>query len=370
MELTKFQAPSECDNNVYAITYDPSKASRYTIAHAQSVFPNLSTVYAQSELAKATEEPYAERKLGKATAELISDRMMITHSNISDPDKRRTLLDQMDNGFLSHHAISNRPKIKRGSELSNRRAQRVVTVKMTIPESRHLAFTSSSPKNGPHALHEGDTGLVYNMAAFRRIIEKHAERHTQPIESLDFTFLNDDRLKCYQRVAELPWPEKFIGKTSVSIASPSNAPSLFGLIDDPVFPGYIRNAKNLSVDVSLSRPPDEDANVSWAYTSPDLESVTFRVQHRSRDRDLKGQGDWRGVGRVMATESSEGQEEGEVAVVDPTPSELAKPFPGSTSTRFVFTPAFGSEHLANLCEQATLTTKAVDENFGQVQLDM
>jgi hypothetical protein len=221
-------------------------------------------------------------------------------------------------------------------------------LRTTLAQTRYLQFANPSPVNGPHALHDGDTGIVYNMWAFGRLIrERSSSNHSLPvipIETIEFDLLNDDRLRTYQRIAKLTFPDSFRGVSSVIISSLENAPDLFDLLSDDVFPGQLTSMKNVTIDVSIRERVRAVPNVSSAYTSPHLQSITFRL-HGLTTGDIANRGS---LGDSAAPFTQEG-EDGES---DLGAKDLAEPFRGS-STRLTFIAAPGQGELSELCTQAT-----------------
>lgn len=327
------QGGSEYDKTVYAVRASFESFS-HTLPQMMSVFPNLETFYAPG-----------------ATVDLTSDRFVVMHSDMDASEARTAIIDRLVNGFFNPQALSSCPEVKQGSELSRRNLPRLQRLKRTLAQTRYIRFTNPSPFNGPHATHDGATGIVYNLSAFGRIIRDRTSADPSvpilPIDTLEFNLLNDDRLRTYQRIANLPIPDSFNGVSAVLISSPGKAPDLFDLLSDDVFPGQLTNMKTLRIDVSIPRQGRQAPDTSWANKStnfPHLENITFRLYGQVTD-DVASEA-------TSDDPTAATAQEGEDKATYPTADDLARPFQGST-TRIAFVPASAHDDLLELCTQAT-----------------
>lgn len=327
------QGESEYDKTVYAVRASFDSFS-HTLPQMMSVSPNLETFYAPG-----------------ATVDIVSDRFVVMHSDMDASEARTAIIDKLTNGFFNPQALSGCPEVKQGSELSRRNVPRLQRLKRSLAQTRYIQFTNPSPINGPHATHDGATGIVYNLSAFGRIIRDRTSADPSvpiiPIDTLEFNLLNDDRLRTYQRIANLPMPDSFQGVSSVLISSPEKAPDLFDLLSDDVFPGQLTNMKDLRIDVSMPRQGRQAPDTSWANQSTNfqhLQNITFRLYGQATD-DVASEA-------TSENPTAATAEEGEDKATYPTADDLARPFQGST-TRIAFVPASAHDDLSELCTQAT-----------------
>lgn len=326
------QGDSEYDKTVYAVRASFESFS-HTLPQMMSVFPNLETFYAPG-----------------ATVDLISDRFVVMHSDMDASEARTAIIAKLTNGFFNPQALSSCPEVKQGSELSRRNLPRLQRLKRSLAQTRYIRFTNPSPIIGPQATHDGATGIVYNLSAFGRIIRDRTSADPSvpilPIDTLEFNLLNDDRLRTYQRIANLPIPDTFNGVSSVLISSPEQAPDLFDLLSDDVFPGQLTNMKDLRIDVSMPRQ-GRRPETSWTNKStdfPHLQNITFRLYGQATD-DVASEA-------TSDDPTAATAQEGEDKATYPTADDLARPFQGST-TRIAFVPASAHDDLSELCTRAT-----------------
>jgi hypothetical protein len=99
----------------------------------------------------------------------------------------------------------------------------------------------------------------------------------------------------------------------------------------------------LTVDVSIPERVRTIPKVSSAYTSPHLESVTFRLYGLTTGNAAAGS-----LGDSVAAFTQQGED----GASDLGAEDWARPFQGST-TRITFIAAPGHDELSELCTQAT-----------------
>jgi len=325
-----FDPPTNCDRNVIAMSIDPEQHS-YTLPQTLKVYPNVETFYANG-----------------ATVDRITDRLWIIRSDMGESAARTALIDKLTTGFFSDHALSHCPEVQLGSKLALRNTHRLKRLmnKDKMKGSRYYRCTLVEPVHGPRYLLGEDTASVYSIGAFNRLMDAHASHSWGPahsIETIEYAPRTLHRLSLYRRFARSQLHVFCHGNITVKISSPDHAPNYFDLISDPTFPGDLGNVKQLVVDASLGPAPRFLPNVSRAYSSPHLESVTFRLQDRPAD-DART---YSAVG-VAAGSGEESEEE-----LQPEPEDLARPLYGST-VGVIYTPGPGSDHLAEVCHRATI----------------
>jgi hypothetical protein len=322
--------PTVRDLNVFAITIDPEQQS-YTLPQTLMVYPNAETFYADG-----------------ATVDRITGRLWIIRSDMPESAARIALIDKLTTGFFSDHALSHCPEVQSGSKLALRNTHRLERLKKKddMKGSRYYRCTIVEPVHAPRNTLGEDTASVYCIGAFGRLMDAHASHSwgsAHPIETIEYAPRTDNRLSLYRRLALSQLSVSCHGNTTVIISSPDHAPNYFDLISDPTFPGDLRNMKHLMIDASLGPTPQLVPNISQAYSSPHLEDVTFRLQ----DRLIADSVSARAAGGTAGSD-----EETEVGH-QPGPEDLARPLHGSTAW-VIYTPGPGSDHLADLCTQATL----------------
>ena len=316
--------PTIRDLNVFAISIDPEQQS-YTLPQTLMVYPNAETFYADG-----------------ATVDRITDRLWIIRSDMPESAARTALVDKLTTGFFSDNALSHCPEVEPGSKLALRNTHRLERLKKKddMKESRYYRCTIVEPVHGPHSSLGANAPSVYTIPAFGRLIDAHASHSWGPahsIETIEYAPRTGDRLNLYRRLARPQLPVSCHGNTTVIISSPDHAPNYFDLISNPTFPGDLRDVKHLIIDASLGSTPRPLPNNSQAYSSPHLQSVTFRLQDSAMDKTVSG--------RAPGAESGEGHL--------PGPEALARPLYGSTA-RVIYVPGLSSAHLGDLCSQATL----------------
>lgn len=302
------RSPTRGDLNVLAISVDPERPSHY-LPSTLRVYPNLETFYANG-----------------ATIDRITDRLWIVRSDMSEPGSRTSLIDKLTSGFLSDHALSHCPEIQPGSKLSHRNIPRLKRLieRDDMSGSRYYRCTIIEPVHGsPYHLGE-DEAPTYSIDVFSRLMAALASQSSGPahsIETIEYAPRTRDQLSVYRKLARKPLPQSCHDNTTVIISSPDHAPNYFDLISDPDFPGGLNNMKHLIIDASLGPAPRDVLNISQAYSSPHLESVTFRLQKppfEDAASDIAG-------GKL---EGASGEEIGEIHRLA---SDLARPFYGSTA---------------------------------------
>jgi len=322
--------PTRGDLNVLAISVDPGHPS-HSLPWIMRVYPNLETFYADG-----------------ATIERITDRLWIMHSNMREPGSRTSLIDKLTSGFLSDRALSHCPEIQPGSKLSHRNIPRLKRLmeRDDMRGSLYYRCTIVEPVHGPPYHLGEDQAPTYSIGAFSRLMHAHASQSWglgHSIETIEYAPHTRDRLSIYRKIARQQQPASCHGKTTVIISSPDHAPNYFDLISDAEFPGRLNNMKHLTIDASLGPAPRDVLNISQAYLSPHLESVTFRLQHPPFE-DAASDIAWKEL------EGASGEAIGERHRL---PNDLARPFYGSTA-RVIYAPGPNSHHLADLCTRATL----------------
>ena len=301
------------------------------------VYPNAETFYADG-----------------ATVDRITDRLWIIRSGLRDSAARTALIDKLTSGFFSDHALSHCPKVEPGSTLALRNSHRLERLKKKddMTESRYYRCSIVEPVYGPRNLLGEDSASVYCIGAFGRLIDAHASHAWEPahsIETIEYAPGTQNRLSLYRRLALPQLPVSCHGNTTVVLSS-----NYFDLISNPTFPGDLRNMKHIVIDASLGSTPQLVPNISQAYSSPHIESVTFRLQDPRMDEAASDMA----AGTVEGA-SSEETGEGHL----PGPLDLARPLFGSTA-RVVYTPGPSSAHLADLCNQATLSAVSKRRDVG------
>lgn len=325
----KSRRPTIYDRSVLAITVPPEQ-SRYTLPQILMVFPNIESFYSEG-----------------ATIDRISDRLWIMHSDMSDSPARTALVEDLTTGFFNDEALSHCPEVPPGSPLSLRNTHRLERLKKKddMKGSRYYRFTTVEPAHGPRNLLGEDSASAYNIAAFGRLIDAHASHSWGPahsIETIEYAPRTHDRLKLYRRLALRQFPTICHGNTTVILSSPSHAPDYFDIVSNDMFPGELAKMKRLVIDASIGSTPQSAPNISQEYSSPHLQSVTFRLQDRLRDNAVTGRAE--GV-TAVPDEDVEGEHV-------PESKDLVAPLYGSAA-RVIFTPGPESAHLSDLCDQAT-----------------
>jgi hypothetical protein len=340
--MTYSRPPTLRDLNVFAISIDPEQQS-YTLPQTLMVYPNVETFYADG-----------------ATVDRITDQFWITRSNMPRSAARTALVDNLAAGFFSDHALSHCPEVQRGSNLSLRHTHRLDRLKKKddMEGSRYYRCTTVAPIQGIRYLLAEDAASLYATGAFGCLIDAHASHPWGPAHSFDtieYAPREEYRDSFYRRLSRRQLPMTCHGTTTVILSSPDHAPSYFDLISNPTFPGDLRDMKHLIIDASLGSTPRPLPNNSQAYSSPHLQSVTFRLQDPTMDE----------VASEIASGTVEGafdEETGEGHHL-PGPQDLARPLYGSTA-RVVYTPGPSSAHLADLCNQATLSAASRRRGVG------
>jgi hypothetical protein len=320
------EKPSIYDLNVYAVEFS-SDLSPYTLAQTLTVFPNAESFITAG-----------------AAIDLVSDRLVIIRSDMPESPARTALIDRLTRGSFSPEAMSSCPRVEQGSKLSERNLSRLARLKNTMAGTRYLRFANPDPIHGPS---RAGTGIVYNLSEFSQLIHAQATVDAVPVDTIEYSFLNDDRLECYQRISRRHLPDVCHGNTTVLVTSPEHAPDYFDLLADDTFPGQLKNMKHLRVDVSIGAVPDSVPNRAWTYWSPHLQSVTFRVHDRSTD--YRGSKDGNQIQAI--------RDEADDARSLPTPEDLAKPLYG-LGTTITYIPAPQNDHLSVFCDAATLAAGA------------
>jgi hypothetical protein len=333
--------PTIRDLNVFAISINPEQQS-YTLPQTLMVYPNAETFYTDG-----------------ANVDRITDRLWIIRSDMPESAARTALVDKLTAGFFSDHALSHCPEVQAGSKLALRNTHRLERLKKKddMKESRYYRCTIVEPVHGTGSLFGDNTAGVYTTAVFGRLIDAHASHSWGPahsIETIEYAPRTHNRLSLYRRLALQQLPVSCHGKTTVILSSPDHAPSYFDLISDPTSPGDLRNMKHLVIDASLGPTPQIVPNISQAYSSPHLQSVTFRLQDSPMDNTTSGI-----VSGTMEGASDKEAGEGHL----PGPQDLARPLFGSTA-RIIYIPGPSSAHLADLCNQATLSAASRRRGVG------
>jgi len=325
--------PSFRDLSVFAISIDPEQQQPYTLPQTLKVYPNVETFYANG-----------------ATVDRITDRLWIIRSDMRESAARTALIDKLTTGFFGDHALSHCPAVQPRSKLALRNTQRLERLmknKDKMKGPRYYRCTIVEPVNGPHSSLGPNDPTVYTVPAFGRLIDAHASHSVGPshsIETIEYALRSGDRPSLYRSLARPQLPVSCHGSITVKISSPDHAPNYFDLISNPTFPGDLRNMKHLVIDVSLGPSPKIVPNISQAYSSLHLESVTFRLQDPLMNDSTSDIASCRVEGA-----SSEETGEGHL----PGPQNLARPLFGSTA-RVIYTPGPSSAHLGDLCSRATL----------------
>jgi hypothetical protein len=333
--------PTHRDLNVFAISIDPEQESQ-TLPQTLMVYPNAETFYVDD-----------------ATVDRITDRLWIIRSDMPESAARTALIDKLTNGFFSDHALSHCPEVEPGSKLALRNTHRLERLKKKddMKGSRYYRCTIVEPVNGPHSSLGANAPSVYTIPAFGRLIDAHTSHSWGPahsIETIEYAPRSGDQLSLYRRHARPQLPASCHGDTTVILSSPDHAPNYFDLIANPTFPGDLRNMKHLIIDASIGSTPQLVPNISQAYSSPHLESVTFRLGDPTVDDAASDI-----AAGTMEGASSEETGEGHL----PGPQDLARPLFGS-SARVIYTPGPSSAHLADLCNQATLSAASTQRGVG------
>ena len=333
--------PTIRDLNVFAISINPEQQS-YTLPQTLMVYPNVETFYADG-----------------ATVDRITDQFWITRSNMPRSAARTALVDNLAAGFFSDHALSHCPEVQRGSNLSLRHTHRLDRLKKKddMEGSRYYRCTTVAPVQGIRYLLAEDAASLYATGAFGCLIDAHASHPWGPAHSFDtieYAPRDEYRLSFYRCLSRRQLPMACHGTTTVILSSPDHAPSYFDLISSPTFPGDLRNMKHLIIDASLGSTPRLLPNNSQAYSSPHLESVTFRLQDSPMDDAASNVA-------TATVEGATGEEAGQGHL--PEPQDLARPLYGSTA-RIIYTPGPSSAHLADLCNQATLSAASRRRGVG------
>jgi len=329
--------PTIEDQNVFAISVNPEVLT-YTLAQILKVYPNAETFYADGPIADGA-------PVGGATIDCISDRLWVIRSDMRDSAARTALIDRLTSGLFSDEALSHCPPIPRGSVLSLRNMHRMARLKKgtDMGDSRYYRFTTLSPVYGPRDPLGEDSASVFNISSFARLTQEHASRlqkPAHPIKTIEYAPRTDDRLTLYRRFAGQRFPTSCEGGTTVIISSPDGAPDFFDLIADDFFPGVLKDMKHIIVDAAIKSAPRDILNPSQDYSSPHLESVTFRLQQWP-DQTASDC-----VSDVTILTHAETLDEHLVG-----PKHLAESLYGSTA-RVVFAALPGCEHLRDICDAA------------------